>query len=119
MSESSITNDSTCNLSDAIDCVKGGASGTANGATCTAANGYHGCGGPASDQYVFLDDTNYPIYLISSTQVIPSGVTLEIIGGDLPGDSFIKMTGAGAAFSVASNGVFYTNSLTILHNCRR
>jgi len=114
--EAGITNNGTCNLSDAIDCVKGGATGTANGATCTAAHGYHGCGGPPADQYVFLNDTSAPTYLIGSTQVIPAGVSLFIIGGDLPGDAFIKMTGTGDAFSIASGATFSTSSLTILHN---
>jgi hypothetical protein len=115
--ETGITNNGTCNISDAIDCVIGGATGTGSGATCTASRGYHGCGGTAIDEIVFLDSTNNPTYVIANTQVIPAGVGLEILGSnDSAGDAFISKTGAGDAFRVASGGWFQTYALTILHS---
>jgi predicted outer membrane repeat protein len=110
-----ITNDSTCNLSDAIDCVIGGPSGTANGATCTASRSYHGCGGPPTDEYIDLEGVG-ATFLIASTKTIPSGVTLHIVGGQLLTDSFIKMTGSGTAFIVNSGATFTMDSGTIIHS---
>jgi hypothetical protein len=111
-SQGDITDDSTCNLSDAIDCAN-------LNTTCNASNNYHGCGdgGPDNSQ-IYLSAQiiggQQPVYLLNSRQTITRTDTAVTINGSEE-TTLITIQGSGTSdiFTVNSGGNLYINYVVL------